>query len=145
MSRGVDLAVLKELLEKELEELERKLQLYRALLELVNERLGSKTSQENVAGREFRGPDGRLVAVLVHKRDRIVLNLYKPVPESDPYLKYALRVLEKLSGESEAVEYTVEKEDDKVKSITVLGVSKDVVDDVVAALEYTAIKLSSRR
>jgi len=145
LSREIDLATLKEFLEKEIEELERKLQLYQAILALLNEQLGLRT-QRLGRGREFRDSNGRLVAALSHTRDRVILTLYKSVPESDPYMKYALRTLGRLVNESEGLEYSVEKDDDgRIKAIMVLGVTKDNIDDIVATLEYTAMKIASRK
>jgi hypothetical protein len=61
-------------------------------------------------------------------------------------MKYALRTLGRLVNESESLEYSVEKDDDgRIKAIMVLGVTKDNIDDIIATLEYTAMKISSRK
>jgi len=139
LSKEVDVEQLREMIEREIEELERRLQLLQMMLQLLEE-CGAPAGLPG--GREFRDPEGRLVAKLVASRDRVMLIFHRPVRETNPYIRYALRALARIAEENEGLEYSVEKENGNIKSITVLGVTKDTVDDVTAALEYAAMKLA---
>ncbi|ABM79964.1 hypothetical protein [Hyperthermus butylicus] len=143
MSEGLDIEKLRELLEREIEQLEERLQLLQQLLAVLEECAGSRrVGGELRRGREFRNREGRVVARIVESRDTVMLAFTRPVPETLPYIKYVLNVLERLRAE-EGVDYSVEKREGGVVSILVTGVDKGVKDDVVAALEYAAMKLSS--
>jgi hypothetical protein len=145
LSRPVDIEELRELLEKEIEELERRLQLYQQLLSLLDECEAALAGALRGRGKEFRDPEGRVVAVMVTSRDKVTLAFHRPVSESNPYIKYVIRTMKRLAEEGEGIEYSIDKDETgRVRKITVLGVTKDNVDDVVATLEYAAMKIAQR-
>jgi len=135
---------LREFLEKEIAELEERLQLLRSLLVFLEEcSAAAAVGQLGGQSQDFHSPDGRLVARLVSRRDTVSLMLFVPVPETHPYIRYVVRALAKLQETSESLEYTIDKEGRYVKKITVMGVNRDNIDDVKAVLEYAAIKIAS--
>ena len=137
---------LREVLAKEIEELERRLQLYRSLLEALEECSAARAAGlAGGRGTEYRSPDGRLVARLVEGNDTLTLVFYTPVPETHPYVKYMLTALERLQEEYEGLEYSVDSDDGYVKTVTVMGVDKDSRDEVKAVLEFAAKKIASPR
>ncbi len=128
---------LKELIEREIAQLEERLKLLKAILVLIEECQGG-----GGVGREFRSASGRPVARLVERRDSMMLVFAKPIPEGLPYLKYALSTLERFRGEG-LVEYSVEKRENGIVSILVTNIDRSVRDDVHAVLEFVANKLRS--
>ncbi len=137
---------LKELLEREIAELEERLQLYQALLNALEE--CSAAAALRVAGgrgKEFRDREGRLVAKLIQGRDAATLMFYVPVPMTHPYVKYMLTALERLQEENEGLDINVEKDDDSIRIVTVEGLNKDNIDDVIAVLEFAAKKIANPR
>ncbi len=145
MSREPSFEELREFLEKEIEELERKLQLYQARLSLLDECEAAASMTLRGRGKEFRDPEGRVVAVLAATREKVSLVFHRPVSEHNPYIRYAIRAIKRLADEGEGIEYSIEKDEmGRIRRITVLGVTKDNVDDVQAALEYAAMKIAQR-
>jgi len=141
----IDTETIRSWLEHEIEELEKKLQLYQAMLSLLEECEVESLARARGA-REFRSPDGRLVARLYQSRNKLTLTFTHPVPEANPYMKYLVRSLKRIAEENEGIEYSVDRgEDGRIKTITVLGVTRDNADDIIATLEYTAMKIASAR
>jgi len=136
---------LRDLLEREIAELEARLQLYQQLLALLDEcSTEALSSTRGVRrGKEFRSRDGRVAARLAATRDTIRLSFTRPVPEQHPYIRYMLTALERLASEYEGLEYTVERDDEgRITSVIVTGVSRDSEDEVYAVLEFAAKKVS---
>lgn len=145
MSEKPRLEELRELLEREIAELEARLQLYQQLLALLEECATGAvpTGRGARRGKEFRSRDGRVAARLVATRDTIRLSFTRPVPEQHPYVRYMLTALERLAADYEGLEYTVERDDEgKVASVIVTGVTRDTEDEVYAVLEFAAKKVS---
>jgi len=143
-AREPGLDEIREFIEKEIAELEERLQLLRGLLAFLEEcSAAAAVGQLGGQSQDFHSPDGRLVARLVARRDSVMLILFLPVPETHPYVRYVIRALAKLQETSEGLEYTLEREGKYVKKITVMGVNKDNIDDVKAILEYAAMKIAS--
>lgn len=95
-----------------------------------------------VEGREFRSASGRPVARLVERRDSMMLVFAKPIPESLPYIRYALTTLERFRSEG-LLEYSVEKREKGIVTILATNIDKSVRDDVHAVLEFVAEKLKT--
>ncbi len=142
-SKELGLDEIREFIEKEIEELEERLQVLRSLLALLEEcSAAAAVGQLGGQSQDFHSPDGRLVARMTTRRDTVTLMFFVPVPENHPYIRYVTRALAKIQEGSEGLEYTVDKEGRYVKKITVMGVNRDNVDDVKAVLEYAAMKIS---
>ncbi len=125
----VQCSSLRDYLRRRIEQLEQELSLLRALYSLV----------ESACGRREQGYG------VVKARNSIRLVLPSPVPKSNPYIRYLLRVLGQLQREyGDKLEYTVEESEGKVKSIVVVGLDRDTYDEVEAAMEYVASKLGIR-
>lgn len=135
---------IREYLEKEIEELEQRLSLLRSLLAFIEEcSAAAAVGQLGGQSQDFHSPDGRLAARLVTRRDTVVLTLFVPVPETHPYIRFVVRALAKFQESNEGLEYTLDKEGKYVRKITVMGVTKDNIDDVKAVLEFAAMKIAS--
>ena len=133
-----NLSKLKELLEREIAQLEERLKLLKALLKVLDS-CGSMAYGSG--GREFRSQAGVPVARLVERRDSVMLVSAKPIPENIPYIKYAISVLERLRAEG-GLEYTIEKREKGIVSILATNLDKSVKDDVIAVFEFVANKMS---
>ncbi|MET1127974.1 MAG: hypothetical protein ABWW70_01485 [Thermoproteota archaeon] len=136
----VSISELRDALAEEVERLEAKLKMYKALLRLLE-----VCSPEDVGieeqSVEFRGRSGATAARLVVGRSSARLVFTKDVPRSHPYVKYALRALNSLSEEYE-VEVNVEGSQDTVKQLIVKAVSEEALEEAKTVLEFVARKIS---
>ncbi|KSW11822.1 hypothetical protein CF15_03205 [Pyrodictium occultum] len=145
MSDKPRLEEIREALEREIAELESRLQLYQQLLAILDECSGLAGARGRAGGRgrEFRSKDGLVVARLTASRDTMRLMFARPVPERHPYVRYMLNALERLASEYEGLEYTVDRDEEgRVSSVIVTGVPRDAQDEVHAVLEFTAKKVA---
>ncbi len=127
--RQVDCSLILDKLRKRIDELKQELELLKQVYTIIE--LHCKSGGE--AG--------------IHRaRNILKLVLPKPVPKSNPYIKYLIRVLKQLQEDyGDKLDYTLEETDEGVKSIVVIGVDKDTYDEVYAALDYVALKLGIKR
>jgi hypothetical protein len=136
----IDIKKLKEYLERELMQIEERAKVIRNLLEVLNACMEADIKVSE--GKEYRNASGKPVARLVERRDSMMLVFTKPIPESLPYIKYALTMLERFRGEG-MLEYSVEKREKGIISILTTNIDKSVRDDVHAILEFVAEKIKS--
>ncbi|HIC98224.1 MAG TPA: hypothetical protein EYP08_00780 [Pyrodictiaceae archaeon] len=82
----------RELLEKEIEQLEQKLQLYQLLLSMLD----ACQEEKGLAGFEVVAEFKRgntTIARILKQKDKLVLELTRPIPKQNPYIKYLLKFL----------------------------------------------------
>jgi hypothetical protein len=131
-------------LEKEIAELEQKLQLYQLLLAIIEAQCGGRAKAKAVVI-EYEDSEGRTTARLLVAEGSVRINLIKPLQRSNPYTKYLLRVARQLEEESPEVSVSEEAAGELVRSIVVQGLSRDQVEDILLAADYVFRRLGFRR
>jgi len=131
----------RELLEKEIEQLEQKLQLYQLLLSMLD----ACQEEKGLAGFEVVAEFKRgntTIARILKQKDKLVLELTRPIPKQNPYIKYLLKRLSQLR-EAGSVEYEVKEDAQGIQKVITKIVDDDVLEDTRIDMEFVANKLAS--
>jgi len=136
------LSQVREALEKEIAELEHRLQLYQLLLSILDSCRETGRSELEEA-QEFKTKTGVVYARLLRGRKEVVLVFTEPAPRSNPYTKYMLKALERLK-EDYGVEVDVEGGEEGVRRVRVIADDQDVLDEASTILEFAATKLKPK-
>ncbi len=136
------LSQVREALEKEIAELEHRLQLYQLILSILDTcRQGQ--GEELEEAQEFKTKTGGVYARLLRGRKEVVLVFTEPAPRNNPYTKYMLKALERLK-EDYGIEVDVEEGGDGVRRVRVRADDQDALDEARTVLEFAATKLKPR-
>ena len=130
----------RELLEKEIEQLEQKLQLYQLLLSILD-----ACREKELAGFEVLAEfkhGNTIIARILKQKEKLVLEFTRPIPKANPYIKYLLKRLSQLQ-EAGSIEYEVEEDAQSVRRITAKVVDEDALEDTRIDMEFVATKLTT--
>ncbi len=135
---------LKEMVAKELEEAERRVKLYALLLDLLDQ-CGSLPPRR-AGDKEFRKIDyvdssGSTGLTLYLGKTEAQIFFMKPVITSNPYIRYLVHVLNRLAEENENISYDIGSDGENVKTIIVVGLDEDSLEDIATAVDYVARRL----
>ncbi len=131
-------------LEREIAELEQRLQLYQLLLAVIEAQCGARGRAKTVVV-EYEDEEGRTAARLLIAEGTVRINLLRPLRRGDPYTKYLLRVVRQLEEESPEVTASEEAAGELLHAITVRGLSRDQVEDLLLAADYVFRRLRHRK
>ena len=135
----------RKMLEREIAELEQRLQLYQLLLAVIEGQCSSQERRGRVVVIEYEDGEGSTAARILVSEGLVRLNMVKPLSRSNPYTKYLLRVIRQLEEESPEVRASEEGSGDLIRGITVKGVSRDQVEDLLLAADYVFRRLGLRK
>ncbi len=136
----------RKMLEQEIAELEKKLQLYQLLLAMIEAQCGQQSrGRAKTIVIDYEASDGTTTARILITEGVVRMVMLKPLPRTSPYTKYLLRVVRQLEEESPEVTVSEEGGQDSLRSIVVKGLSRDQVEDLLLAAEYVFRKLGFRR
>ena len=130
----------RELLEKEIAQLEQKLQFYQLLLSILD-----ACQERGLAGLEVLAEIKRgntIIARILRQKDKLILELTRPAPKADPYVKYLLRSLSQLQ-ETGSVEYEVEEDAQGIRKVVAKVVDDDALEETRVVMVFVAKKLAS--
>ncbi|MET1101950.1 MAG: hypothetical protein ABWW69_05705 [Pyrodictiaceae archaeon] len=149
MSREIGqekLRELKNILMKEIEEMEKRIEMYNMLLGLIDKCLKVSGEQplEEAKRIEYVDKDENTIAVVYLGKRSFRLFFSKPFPQSNPYIKYILHVVEQLEGENENITHSIMGDNENINGIIVNGVSGEEIEEIQAALEYIMKKLAAK-
>ena len=131
---------IRELLEKEIAQLEQKLQFYQLLLSILD-----ACQERGLAGLEVLAEIKRgntIIARILRQKDKLVLELARPTPKANPYVKYLLRSLSQLQ-ETGSVEYEVEEDAQGIRKVVAKVVDDDALEETRVVMVFVAKKLAS--
>ena len=144
----INIEDLKKIIEKEIEELERKIKAYTALLEVLEHcespYIRRRGEEQEVEVMDFVDSTGNTALSLHVGKQSIRLFFTKPVLSKNPYIKYFVHVLQQLSEENPAMKYDIGVEEDYVKTIIATGLTKNEIEELKIAVEYLVKKLGLR-
>lgn len=130
----------RELLEKEIEQLEQRLQLYQLLLSILD-----ACREKGVAGFEVLAEfkHGNIViARILKQKEKLVLEFTRPIPKANPYIKYLLKRFSQLQ-EAGSIEYEVEESAQGIHRIVAKVVDEEALEDTRIDMEFVANKLAT--
>ncbi len=132
-------------LEKEITELEQKLQLYQLLLAVIEDQCREARKRGRTVVIEYENQQGTTEARILVSEGAVRISLLRPLPRSNPYTKYLLRVVRQLEEESPEVTATEDGGNDVLRGLTVQGVTRDQVEDLLLAADYVFRKMGLRK
>ncbi|HIP65016.1 MAG TPA: hypothetical protein EYH08_00620 [Pyrodictium sp.] len=130
----------RELLEKEIEQLEQRLQLYQLLLSILD-----ACREKGLAGFEVLAEfkHGNIViARILKQKEKLILEFTRPMPKANPYIKYLLKRLSQLQ-EAGSIEYEVEESAQGIHRIVAKVVDEEALEDTRIDMEFVANKLAT--
>lgn len=130
----------RELLEKEIEQLEQRLQLYQLLLSILD-----ACREKGLAGFEVLAEfkHGNIViARILKQKEKLILEFTRPMPKANPYIKYLLKRLSQLQ-EAGSIEYEVEESTQGIHRIVAKVVDEEALEDTRIDMEFVANKLAT--
>lgn len=130
----------RELLEKEIAQLEQKLQLYQLLLSMLDACQERGLADLEIVAEFKRG--NTTIARILRQKNKLVLELAHSIPKANPFIKYLLRSLSELQ-KSGSVEYEVEEEAQGIRKVVAKAANNDALEDTKAIMEFVANKLAS--
>ena len=138
----MDIEEIKKKLTARIKKLEKQLEFYRALLELLE----SGCEPASTLIEEIRDEDGNLIARVYRTPHGLQAKLSLPLSTSNIYIKHLIRRLEKLKNEGIDIEYHVKTgSDGKLKTIEIEGaLHEDIIEELLRLLRFALTRAATR-
>ncbi len=138
----MDIEEVKKWLTAKIRKLEKQLEFYRTLLELLESGCESTASVLE----EIRDEDGNLIARVYRTSRGLQVKVSKPISATNIYVRHLARRLERLKREGLEIEYHMRAtEDGRLDSIEVEGtLHDDVIEEILRLFRFSLTRAAAR-
>lgn len=138
----MDIEEVKKRLTARIKRLEKQLEFYRTLLELLE----SGCEPAAAILEEIRDEDGNLIARLYKTPRGLQARVSAPISTSNIYIRHLARRLERLKKEGVEIEYSIRAGDDgRLELIEIEGaLHEDLIEEIVRLLRFALTRAAAR-